>query len=308
MRHCITLLLVLLSGCKSLPPTTDGPSIWCNVSYVTAGVFHNDALAIARGGYIYSLASSLALENDPPWFRANNRLREVDRKAHDRTDFLAKTFELMDVENPGGIDEIVIAYAGSDSWYDWIFVNLPFGGAPAHYEQGRIYAKEIYNRYKERMGTVPPIVVTGASLGGGIAVHVTKHNDTRKLITKAWVFNSSPKTLVDSTEDDRIWAASMKGEVLFPIRAWFRVARGLGGIGLVQGHSYHGYNLVHSNFVFQHYNYVLTRNLLHAADYALKIPHAIPSQLRDEPIHTLQLSSDRNCTSPAYQVSPELRY
>lgn len=308
MRHCVVLLLVLLSGCKSLPPTTDGPSIWCNVSYVTDGMFHTDALAIARGGYIYSLASSLALENDPAWFRPNNRLREVGRKAHDQTDFLAKTFELMDVENPGLIDEIVIAYAGSDSWYDWIFVNLPFGGASAHYEQGRIYAKEIYSRYKERMGTVPPIVVTGASLGGGIAIHVIKHSDTRDIVTKAWVFNSSPKTLVDSSEDDRIWAASMKGEVLHPIRAWFGVAPGLGGIGLVKGHSYHGYYLVQSNFAFQHYNYVLTRNLLHAADYAMKTSSATSSRLQDEPIHTLKLSSDRNCTSPNYQMPAEIRW
>lgn len=302
------LVPIVLSACVSHPPVIDGPSVWCNKSYIKEGVFQDNALNIARQGYVYSLASSLALENDPAWFKEADRLVKVDRKNHDSTDFRALTFELRNIESPEVIDEVIIAYSGTDSWYDWIFVNLPFGGAPSHYEQGRMYAKEVAEKYKTHKPIPPPIVVTGASLGGGIAINVTKHPDTSELVSKTWVFNSSPKTLVNGDPDERIWAASMKGEILHPLRGFFKIAPGLEGLGLANGHSSEGYYLVQSNGAFLHYNYVLTRNLLHAADYAIKTPPDAGEKMKAELITILEQSSDRNCLSPSYQMPAPQRW
>jgi hypothetical protein len=299
MKILLLTVIVAISGCTSLSPVTSGPSIWCNTPYLTGNEFDGDHLDIAQDGYIYSLAASLALKNDPPWFHAHERLVKVDN-VHRWSGMEATTYELRSYKNHETIDEIIIAYAGSNSTLDWLFTNLPLGLAPTHYRHAREYALSIVDQYKEKSGSVD-IVVTGASLGGGISINVLKHESTSDYIDKAWVFNSSPKTKVNDETDIRLWAASMKDEFLYPIRNFFDSAPLLTGIGVHKDQYQDGYYLVESNRAFQHYNYVLTRNLLHAAIPALK--RGDHSPLVDEPEKILLLSNEARCKSPKYMRS-----
>lgn len=299
MKILVLIAAILVSGCTSLPAVTSGPSIWCNTPYLSGNEFSNDQLDIAQEGYIYSLASSLALKNDPPWFYAHGRLVEVDR-IHRWSGMEAITYELRNHSNHEQVDEIIIAYAGSNSALDWLFTNLPLGLAPTHYRHAREYALTIVDWYKEENNSID-IVVTGASLGGGISINVLKDESTSEHIDKAWVFNPSPKTKVNDDIDPRLWAASMKGEFLNPIRNFFNRAPLLTDIGVPKDQYEDGYYLVQSNLAFQHYNYVLTRNLLHAAIPALK--RSGESPLADEPEKILFLSSEARCKSPEYMIS-----
>lgn len=299
MKILLIIVMIALTGCASHPAVTSGPSVWCNTPYLKGAEFSSRQLDIAQYGYIYSLASSLALKNDPFWFLPHDRLVEVDR-VHRWSGMEAITYELRNNLNHKKIDEVIIAYAGSNSVLDWLFTNLPLGLAPTHYRHAREYALQIADRYKDQRDSID-IVVTGASLGGGISINVLKHKETYEYIDKAWVFNPSPKTKVNDEPDERLWGASMKGEFLYPIRNFFNIAPSLTGIGFYEGQYDDGYYLVESNPAFLHYNYVLTRILLHAAVPALK--RGGDSVLADEPIEILLLSNESRCKSPEYMTS-----
>ena len=106
-------------------------------------------------------------------------------------------------------------------------------------------------------------MVTGFSLGGALAAHVTKDKRTRRLVTQAWLFNPSPKTYADNRYDKRIWIGTLRGEALHLLRNRFMetVWPGIRRIGAPSDQDAEDYYLISAFPIYGHYRWALTRNM-----------------------------------------------
>ncbi|MFN3077869.1 MAG: lipase family protein [Alphaproteobacteria bacterium] len=87
--------------------------------------------------------------------------------------------------------DIVVAFRGTDDLQDWIS-NLAIYKSP-QYEQARYHFGELIKKFRGRQ-----FMVTGHSLGGGLALHVSATFPA----VKAVVFDSSPRVFDHSDRKD----------------------------------------------------------------------------------------------------------
>lgn len=292
------LICFAVSLAGILPAAQASTAFWCNERFLDPAARPFDArhLKVAQRGYLYAMAAALALQKNNAEGRAYHfatpaRLREVDRPRRDRSGFEVSSFELLDA--PGGqVKELVIAFSGSNDDADWDYTN--FGDDTRQYTLARRYLQKMAMRPEYR--TVR-LVVTGFSLGGALAVHVTKHAETRRLVAETWAFNPSPKTWVGNQTDRRIWLAATASDGLAPLRQiGTSLLPGVGLIGAPASQRAENFYLLEANPVISHYRWVLTRNLLHVADLAQRIEQA--SDAPTEALGILQASSFRSCQKP----------
>ncbi|WP_198045984.1 alpha/beta hydrolase family protein [Novosphingobium aquimarinum] len=134
------------------------------------------------------------------------QIKAVERDPREKSGFAYALFDRS--ATPGGPPvERVIAFRGSDiAWSDWAHGNL----GKEQYEQ----AQALYEEQKRVAGV--PVVVTGHSLGGALAMQVSIDN----LGANAYVFNTSPRYTVPA-EPNRNVRLSIKerGDVLDLVRA-----------------------------------------------------------------------------------------
>lgn len=283
--------------CLSVLPAQAAGRFWCGVRYLDARTrpFDTRHLEVARRGYLYAVAAALAMQKDDAEDRAYrfampDRLREIDHPPRDASGFEAAAFEVFDA--PGGKPaEIVVAFAGSNDETDWTDAN--FGNDTRQYTLARRYLARIALRPAYRGLRV---VAAGFSLGGALAVHVTKHPHTRSLVSETWAFNPSPRTRVGPQKDARIWLAASTGDglgILRQVSHYTTLLPGVSDIGALPAHRAEGYYLLNANPVVSHYRWVLTRNLLHAADLALR--QQLPSKDDTEPMQILRSSHFNDC-------------
>ncbi|MDQ7988697.1 MAG: hypothetical protein REI09_03595 [Candidatus Dactylopiibacterium sp.] len=300
----LRILLVLLVALAAAPGHA-ASRFWCGERYLDPAGRPFDArhLSVARRGYLYAVGAALALQKQDREslahrFALPERLREIDRPPRDPSGFEAAAYEVLDA--PGGTPvEILIAYAGSNDETDWRDTN--FGTSRRQYVLARRYLARIALRpaYRDLR-----VVVAGFSLGGALAVHVTKHAETRKLVHESWAFNPSPKTWVGPERDARIWMAASTRDGLGLLRTvshYTRLLPGVSEIGAPSAQRADGYYLLDANPVVSHYRWVLTRNLLQAADLALRIEQ--PATDDTEPMRILRAAHFQACR-PRRSVSP----
>ncbi|MBK9218756.1 MAG: DUF2974 domain-containing protein [Uliginosibacterium sp.] len=272
---------------------------WCNERFLSAAQRPFDAqhLKIAKRGYLYALAAALALQKDDPEGRAHYftpppRMLEVDRPHRDASGFEAVSFEIHALDGEQSLQEVVVAFTGSNDDADWKDAN--FGSDRRQYRLARKYLKTIALRPQYRGVRV---VATGFSLGGALAVHVTKHHETSAFVAETWAFNPSPKTWVSGKPDRRIWLAAVQDEALHFARSKFLAALvpGVSPIGAPHSQTAEGFYLLEANPVYRHFRWVLTRNILYAADLALMAEQ--PISTTTEPLDILQASHFASCTN-----------
>lgn len=273
-----------------------GQYAWCNERYLYAlkeqPVAHPKHLSFARRGYMYAVAGALVLQEEnlegkDYHFEIPSRLRQIDdHQPRGTYGFDVKAFDLFESPSSNNIKEVIIAFVGSNDPADWFWTNFLF--STEQHALARQYVKTI-----AQMRPGKRIVVTGYSLGGALAVHVTKDKDTRHLIAEAWAFNSSPKTWASGETDKRIWLGSAKGEILSSTRSvWFRWLPGINNIGAREEQTADDFYLIKTNGIYGHFRWVLPRSMLHFADYDLA-PNNTP--LTTEPLEILRQSHFEIC-------------
>lgn len=237
---CAALLLALLGGCAAgaLPDLTqahgpclrDGKDGWCGFTRQAAArswtyaqmatnAYCDDAREFTLPTTIREVArlpERAVCELERRRFDTSltkglkkalkAQLKAVVRDPREESGFAYALFDRS--ATPGGPPvERVIAFRGSDiAWSDWVHGNL----GKQQYEQ----AQALYEEQKRVAGV--PVVVTGHSLGGALAMQVSIDNPG----ADAYVFNTSPRYTVP-VEPNRNVRLSIKerGDVLDLVRA-----------------------------------------------------------------------------------------
>jgi len=295
----LILAALVLSACTigTKPEIAAGQnSIWCNNRYLPDldakdPVTDDLHLAVAKKGYLYALIGAYVLQKEDSegkehHFDLPDRVSQIyNLSEHDKeTGFEANTFVVHSTQ--GKTDEIVIAFTGSNDLEDWK-TNFSMLNRK-QYAQARSYVKKVAKTY-----TGVKFSVTGYSLGGGLASHVTKNEETSELVNVAWVFNPSPKTWSNSEPDPRIWHASTTNDIL-KIARWpiFRILPGVAYVGAESGQRAENFYLIESNPVYAHFRWALARNILHTADLAFFRESKQPTS---EPLEILKKSKFSAC-------------
>jgi hypothetical protein len=281
---CVSFTLMAISGCggfKYSPfPKFDGKIegyAWCSSRYLDMVDAYQTPprnpngetarkLKLAKDGYVYALAATLTLQHDdsnnPYNFGTPNYLNSIPELSEDQWNgFQAETFRYQNQTT--GESEMIISFRGSDQILtDYLFQN--FAIWQLQNKPAREYVKkaaQYRNNHQELFGD--KVVVTGNSLGGGLAAHVTNHEETGGFITEAWAFNPSPRPGVSSPEggNPKIRLLSTSSEILNISNRH--------KIGAQPKNRYTGFNLIESSSIYNHYRWVLAREILWYADLAL---------------------------------------
>lgn len=272
---------------------------WCGERFLPPMTNHFGANEenIAVKGYIYVLAAALALqqnndEGKAHWFITPKRMEVINPPVTLPSGFKAITFLIKPLD-PSHEDEIVVAFTGSDQGIDWTRTNIMRSRSQFKDAENYILSLARSMKIKDKK-----IIVTGISLGGGLAVYVTKNDNTSKYIKQAWAINPSPVTFSNNDIDNRIWLVYAEGEVLSFVRKalWLTYLRGIGNIGAPYHHTGKDFTLVKSNSVYAHFRWVITREVLFVADYAMTKRGT--KLFETEPYNILKRSSFQSCKNP----------
>lgn len=276
-------------------------AIWCNqpLEYIPPDGKHFDDrhLEVARRGYLYALVGAYILqsnddESEKHEFRLPARMKPVDSPKRHASGFEVRSFELRKDPSDLHPSEIIVAFVGSNDSADWVLTNLLFDSR--QYDLARDYVKETSKKYPGI-----PLKVTGYSLGGALAGHVTKHGETKQLVAEAWLFNPSPKLYANDQADKRIWVGAVRGEALRFVRnsVFETIWPGVNNIGAPWYQTATDYYLISAFPVYGHYRWTLARNILFVADYAHlqnRLGPVDPARLR-EPRELLEASNFEAC-------------
>jgi len=311
LRICVVIALAMLQGCavyRMLPTNWTRPEgrYWCNERYLDMVKEYQEPLAkslvdrlqLAKAGYIYAVASALSLQGEEPEevfdFDRPVELTQLGLERDLSSGFQAVTY-LYTPKDPARAPEVVIAFRGSDQIRDYLLHN--FWIWPIQLTDAIKYVKDTAAdpRVKGKR-----IVVTGYSLGGGLAAYVTKDTQTSALISQAWAFNPSPRELEAGT-DPRIYLVSTKYEVLNELDR--------SRIGALPEHTDMSFQLLKSSSIYSHYRWVLARQMLIYADFA----DYVASGRKDtttEPLSILSSQSNEFCAPDTHAeiVSSRKRY
>lgn len=308
LKSIISIVMVAtLTGCSIFPTKPNQYS--CNEPYLKKEnkPFGDDEYLAARNGYMYVTAAALALQGSEKkdkdhWIGRPERLVPIEPDPFFGTKgFQARAFLLYDKQHSDQIEALVIAYTGSqtnDFWNDWVLAN--FAGKEFQYDQ----ARELFQNLVAKYPNVHKRVVTGFSLGGGLAAHVALHPDTSKYVSEAWTFNPSgrihdmrpkevKKAMAYSVERDaRFWLVANDVEIVRYTRS--NIGYKVFGLDWIPAPDHQFVNKVKlrdANAVTGHFRYVLFRDLLWAAELDARSNKIEPN----EPLKILQETHFSGC-------------
>lgn len=303
MRKLVPLILAVcvLSGCSIINPyDTCGEFgyVWCNVRYLNHSNWDEPTERAAAKGYIYGLAAALVLQADQSdkvsrahWFNRPSNLVPLDPpNERDWSGFEAATF-VYTPRDPAEPQKVIIAFTGSNDSRDWATNLDPFG--KRQYNLAVEYTRKQLNDPRVRGKQV---VLSGISLGGGLAIHVLKESGLEPLISEVWAINPSPKiySKKPATESmkSKTWLAYSNNEVLADLRSpWFTWLPSLGEIEAGEKQTA-VFQLVDSNGIYAHYRWGVARQMLWIADYHMS---AGRKDKWTEPLEIIAHSCFRTC-------------
>lgn len=290
MRICnyITVILTVsalgLGGCSGMPKPVRGKCVkdgkvlpacfttrssdyeqgpvFCSSRYQhghTADTLSPRARQLAGEGYLYALAAAKILHKDNEeggdhLFGDTLLLRH--NKDYDEDTWIGFQGTVYERWSPRGdrIEKVVVTFAGSNQWRDWFTQNI---GLPIQYSSARAL---VVRASKDEKYKGTPIIATGYSLGGGLAAHVKKHQETAHLVQEAWLFNPSPLDgILGGGPVENVYVLYQDNEILVNLRKIL-------GADYAFDKKTAQYRTIDSAKIYGHYRYSLMLQLLHAAD------------------------------------------
>ncbi|MGR5339144.1 Mbeg1-like protein [Vibrio astriarenae] len=272
MKRILIIIAVtaIISGCGIFPKNwfKEEGYVWCNARYLDltsepykpygSATRADKRINLAMKGYVYALLGAVELQKKGESDDKHFNLPPYIEFLESRNDggFQASSFKVYTSDDKTELYEVVVVYRGTDEIIDWTRHNLSL--TPEQYKPAREFLIHTANKFPDER-----IVVTGYSLGGGLAIHVLANEETTGLVSEAWAFNTSPRTGESSKKDKRLYVLGVKGEALGTARA---AKKGLASLGAVPEHYEVGYDLINASSIYLHARYVLARQVLIFAD------------------------------------------
>lgn len=195
MKVKIFLAAIALAGLPSCTP-------WQKVALTNyVGGWAEQIRRSAEEAYPYAQMSTNAY-GDSDSFNLGPRFKLAGSADNDEIGFAYAIFERYEGDR---LAEVVIAFRGTEltTWPDWMHGNFK----PHQNKRGL----ELYDKVRARVSPAVPISVTGHSLGGGIATHVSLN----RAGPKSYIFNASPRFRAEGKiADNRRLSIVEYGEVL----------------------------------------------------------------------------------------------
>lgn len=305
----VTIALALtLSGC-SLFPSNWGKEegfVWCNARYLdltspayqipnTVNPTKDKRFKLAYDGYLYAVLGAIELQKSGKSEDKHFNLPSyVERYSSvDKNGFQATAFKVFKSSEKLELKEIVVAFRGTDEIKDWKGHNL--SPTPKQYKPAQKFLIDTANDFKGEK-----LVVTGYSLGGGLAMNVLRSVNTSNYITEAWAFNSSPRTGESIKIDSRLHLISVYGEILDPTRKALR--KGPKSLGALDENFSDGYNLIDASSFYLHSRWVLARQMLIFADMVYFEEAGRPENYISPPLAILKMAEEPKGCSGKYRA------
>ena len=146
----------------------------CDPAYLESAYSEAHRLAAIEGAIYALLANNAYDEADQPQFTLPSDWHLLQ---HGQQDDLQ--YQLYEQQRDGQRQKLVIAFRGTDSGRDWWSGSI----TGEQYEQAAQIVRNVQAQYPD-----VPLVATGHSLGGGLALHVSM----RFAQLSAYAFNPSP--------------------------------------------------------------------------------------------------------------------
>ena len=261
----IYALLLVLTGCSSLSisskphPESHGNTnkyLSCDLSHYQHGHDNNGPAygplytKIAKESWPYALMSSNAYEDSPLFYINDWYLKE---RYESGKGLSADIYERRDGNK--NVTKIAIAFRGTEffSITDWLFGNFNIFWE-GQYAEARKLVDTLRNNKKYKN---LPIVATGHSLGGGLALHISLYYSN----IDAFVFNTSPRVFAPISRskipNNRRVIISEDKEVLSTIISDYP---SLNRTDIDA--NYNEFDFLNDNFIAEHGMYYLARGLL----------------------------------------------
>lgn len=166
-------------------PCPDEPGGWCDFTR-----------AAASRAWLYALLSNNVYER----YQWQYALPEyVKRRSNSPNDGIGFSYSIYDISNDGRLVEVVVAFRGTErlsngGLKDWFWGNI----SGAQNKRGLEALRNVFDDLRDRGQSNVEVTVTGHSLGGGIAHHVSLReielsDGTKRAVTRSVVFNNSPR-------------------------------------------------------------------------------------------------------------------
>jgi len=164
--------LVACTHIQRVGLTDDGhPSRW-----------HREVRDTARLTWDYAQMATYAYADDDRFLLGPDLVLRHDREDVGR----GFAYSVFERRSGGRLVEIIIAYRGTQFEFPEIWADIWYGTILAHQNRRGL---EVYDLWRAHVDRAIPISVTGHSLGGGIAAHVSLCRPN----VDTYVFNSSPR-------------------------------------------------------------------------------------------------------------------
>lgn len=261
----ISVFLIILIGCSSIIISTkpheesreeNNKYLSCDMKYYQNGRDNSGSTygslyrEMAKNSWRYALMSSNAYEDSPLFYIDGWYL--LDRYESGKG-LSADVYEFR--SNDKKVTQIAIAFRGTNffSISDWLFGNFNLFWEGQYGE-----AKELVNKLrKNKQYASLPIIATGHSLGGGLALHISLYFNN----IDAFVFNTSPRVFAPSSRknipDNTRVIISENKEILSNIISNYPAINHT-DIEPV----YNEFNFLNDNLIAEHGMYYLARGLL----------------------------------------------
>gem|GEM_PF-1053637 len=207
----VVVAAVLAGGCTTLTPISDGGTD------PVAG-WNAETRDLASRSWLYAQLSTNAYQD----FEMFTLPGDVVQRPSSGNDGVGYAYVIFDRFEGDQLAETIIAYRGTEADLANGYLDITLGSVLGlHHDRGLATATAVENQLASIDTSQPELAVTGHSLGGAIAHHVTDHllGEDGPVVARSIVFNDSPRVVGFGIDDVDRTAIVESGDFVGALRA-----------------------------------------------------------------------------------------